>query len=158
LVYFGKVKFRLGIPGGLVAVSIGTGLAGATHTRITPPPTQKIGVHAPLPVAADLIDAFPAGDLLKYLSLIVPMGVFTLVGSLQNIEAAEAAGDSYPTAPSLVANGLGTMAAALFGSCFPTTTYIGHPGWKAMGARAGYSILNGIFFTIVCLVGVLGHI
>jgi AGZA family xanthine/uracil permease-like MFS transporter len=158
LVYFGKVKFRLGIPGGLVAVAVGTALAWATHTGITPAPTEPVAFHAPLPVAADLIDAFRAGYLLKYLSVIVPMGVFTLVGSLQNIEAAEAAGDSYPTAPSLVANGLGTMAAALFGSCFPTTIYIGHPGWKAMGARAGYSVFNGVFFTIVCLAGVLGHI
>src|SRR5207249_9137311 len=94
----------------------------------------------------------------KYLSVIVPMGVFTLVGSLQNIEAAEAAGDLYPTAPSLAANGIGTMAAALFGSCFPTTIYIGHPGWKALGARAGYSTLNGLFFTVVCLFGLLGYI
>src|SRR5947209_14017060 len=27
-----------------------------------------------------------------------------------------------------------------------------------MGARAGYSILNGLFFTGVCLAGVLGYI
>ena len=43
------------------------------------------------------------------------------------------------TGPSRAANGLGTVVAALFGSCFPTTVYIGHPGWKALGARAGYS-------------------
>src|SRR5207237_4266671 len=34
----------------------------------------------------------------------------------------------------------------------------GHPGWKALGARAGYSVLNGVFFTVVCLGGVLGHL
>src|SRR5437899_4988369 len=55
-------------------------------------------------------------------------------------------------------NGVSTLAAAAFGSCFPTTIYIGHPGWKAMGARAGYSTLNGLFFTAVCLFGLLGHI
>ena len=33
-------------------------------------------------------------------------------GSLQNIESAEAAGDSFPTRPSLAWNGLGTVAAA----------------------------------------------
>ena len=42
-------------------------------------------------------------------------------------------------------NGLGSVAAAFFGSPFPTTIYIGHPGWKALGARAGYSVLNGAF-------------
>ena len=50
------------------------------------------------------------------------------------------------------------LAAALFGSCFPTTIYIGHPGWKAMGARAGYSVLNALFFTVVCLTGTLAWI
>jgi len=76
-----------------------------------------------------------------------------VLGSLQNIESAEAAGDSYPALPSLAANGIGTVAAALFGSCFPTTIYIGHPGWKGLGARSGYSILNGVFFTVVALLG-----
>jgi AGZA family xanthine/uracil permease-like MFS transporter len=46
----------------------------------------------------------------------------------------------------------------VFGSCFPTTIYIGHPGWKAMGARAGYSVLNGVFVTVVCLTGTLSYI
>ena len=86
------------------------------------------------------------------------MSLFNLVGSLQNIESAEAAGDGYATAPSLAANGLGTLAAAAFGSCFPTTIYIGHPGWKAMGARAGYSILNAAFVTGVCLTGTVAQI
>ncbi|OYW17490.1 MAG: permease, partial [Planctomycetales bacterium 12-60-4] len=42
------------------------------------------------------------------------------------------------------------------GSCFPTTIYIGHPGWKGLGARAGYSTLNGIVITILCLTGTVG--
>ena len=50
-------------------------------------------------------------------------------------------------------NGIGTIAAACFGSCFPTTIYIGHPGWKAMGARAGYSVLNAAFMTVLCITG-----
>jgi len=61
--------------------------------------------------------------------------------------AAEAAGDTYPTRPSLAANGPGTLVAAAFGSCFPTTIYIGHPGWKALGARAGYSTPGGPAFS-----------
>ena len=86
------------------------------------------------------------------------MGLFNVVASLQNIESAEAAGDSYPMTGSLAVNGLGSFAAALFGSCFPTTIYIGHPGWKALGARAGYSVANGAFVTIVCLTGSLAFI
>src|SRR5205823_4058164 len=100
----------------------------------------------------------PRAALLSTLAGISPRGLFSLIGSLQNVESAEAAGDPYPTTPSLAMNGVSTLAAASFGSCFPTTIYIGHPGWKALGARAGYSTLNGLFFTVVCLGGVLGYI
>ncbi|MBK9753318.1 MAG: NCS2 family permease [Nannocystis sp.] len=159
LVYFGRVRFRGGVPGGLVAVALGTLLAWITGVApVGAMPTQSQGLQLPLPVLGELFAAI-RGDLLwSYLAVIVPMGIFNVVGSLQNIEAAEAAGDSYPTRPSLVVNGLGTLAAAAFGSCFPTTIYIGHPGWKAMGARAGYSILSGVFVTIVCLTGSLAYI
>jgi AGZA family xanthine/uracil permease-like MFS transporter len=95
----------------------------------------------------------PVSDWIGYVSVIVPMGLFNVMGSLQNIESAEAAGDRYHTGASLGANGVGTIAAACFGSCFPTTIYIGHPGWKGLGARAGYSTLNGLAVTSICLTG-----
>lgn len=156
LTYFGGVRFKGGIPGGLVAVGLGTALAWATGLAPVGQHPTFTGIHLPIPVVGDLLRSLPY--LLPYFSVIVPMGLFNLIGSLQNIESAEAAGDSYPTAPSLAVNGLGSVAAALFGSTFPTTIYIGHPGWKAMGARAGYSVLNGVFATIVCLTGTLAHI
>ena len=159
LTYYGGVRFRGGIPGGFVAVAVGTviawglGLAPDTTASLSPPHWLP-----PVLVIEDLVDALQAGYFLTYLPIILPMGIFNLIGSLQNIESAEAAGDPYPTGPSLMVNGLGTLAAAAFGSPFPTTIYIGHPGWKALGARAGYSILNAVFFVIICLAGVLGSI
>jgi AGZA family xanthine/uracil permease-like MFS transporter len=81
------------------------------------------------------------------------MGLFNVIGSLQNLDSAAAAGDDYPTVPSLLANGVGTLLGAGFGSPFPTTIYIGHPGWKALGARIGYSVINGVFFTLIGLTG-----
>lgn len=159
LVYFGRLKFKGGLPGGLVAVALGTLIAWLTGIApVGEAPAHGHGLQVPLPVLGPLIDALTGDMLWAYLAVIVPMGVFNVVGSLQNIEAAEAAGDPFPTTPSLAMNGLGTLAAALFGSCFPTTIYIGHPGWKAMGARAGYSILNGVFATLVCLTGTLAYI
>ena len=59
-----------------------------------------------------------------------------IIGSLQCIESAEAAGDSFPTRPSLLANGVGSIVASCLGSPFATTLYIGHPGWKALGRWA----------------------
>jgi AGZA family xanthine/uracil permease-like MFS transporter len=158
LVYFGRLRFKGGIPGGLVAVALGTGLAWALGVAPVGAAPAGVGLHIPVPVIGDLIEAFQAGYAWTYLGVILPMGLFNVVGSLQNLESAEAAGDRFPTVPSLAANGLGTVLAALFGSCFPTTIYIGHPGWKALGARAGYSWLNGIFLTVVVLTGSLGWI
>jgi AGZA family xanthine/uracil permease-like MFS transporter len=159
LVYFGRVRFRGGLPGGLVAVGLGTAIAWLTGVApVGPEPATRLGWFPPLPLFGELGEAFNAGHGAAYFSVILPMGLFTIIGSLQNIESAEASGDRFATAPSLAMNGLGTVAAALFGSCFPTTIYIGHPGWKAMGARAGYSILNAVFFSVVALTGTLAHI
>src|SRR5207244_4845111 len=131
--------------GTLLSWMIGIAPAGAA-----PPPPS---FHFPVPIVGELIAALSGGHLLPYLSVIVAMGLYNVLGSLQNIESAEAAGDPYETRPSLMINGVGSIFAALFGSTFPTTIYIGHPGWKALGARVGYSVLNGAFITIICLTG-----
>lgn len=158
LTYFGRVRFRGGLPGGLVAVALGTAIAWITGIAPTGQlPAGGAGFFPPVPVLGGLL-ATLGQDTVAYLSVILPMGLFNVVGSLQNIESAEAAGDSYETRSSLAVNGIGTLAGALFGSCFPTTIYIGHPGWKAMGARAGYSVLNGVFFALVGLTGTLSYI
>ncbi len=159
LTFFGRVRFRWGLPGGLVAVGLGTALAFATGIApVGGAPAAGAGFYPPLLAAGALFEGLGEGVLWASLAVIIPMGLFNLVGSLQNIESAEASGDSFRSGPSLAVNGVGSMAAALFGSCFPTTIYIGHPGWKAMGARAGYSVLNGLFFTVICLSGLVAHV
>ena len=158
LTYFGRVRFKGGIPGGLVAVSLGTLLAWLGGVAPVGDYPAATAWHWPVLVLGELFDSLRADYLLSYLSVILPMGLFNLVGSLQNIESAEAAGDRYSTRASLLVNGLGSLAACAFGSCFPTTIYIGHPGWKALGARAGYSVLNGVFASFICLSGTLGLI
>jgi AGZA family xanthine/uracil permease-like MFS transporter len=152
--YFGKVQFPL--PGGLLAVLLGVALAWGTGL-VTWDSTKfaaaaaPIGFYFPGLFLGELWQSRTV--LVEYLSIILPMGLFNLVGSIQNLESAEAAGDIYPAIPALVTNGLGSVFAAVFGSCFPTTIYIGHPGWKALGARVGYSIANGIIMAILCLSG-----
>jgi AGZA family xanthine/uracil permease-like MFS transporter len=89
----------------------------------------------------------------RYFSVIFPRALFNVIGSLQHLESAEAAGDRYDTRSSLLVNGFGSIVAACLGNPFPTTIYIGHPGWKAMGARWGYSLLNGVVITLLCLIG-----
>ncbi|MCC7491536.1 MAG: hypothetical protein IT204_04275 [Fimbriimonadaceae bacterium] len=157
LTYFGRVRFRGGLPGGLVAVLLGTALAWATGLLRDQAAPAAVGLSLPqfcLPQAF----AIDWSQAATYCSVILPMGLFNVLGSLQNIESAEAAGDLYPTAPALAVNGLGTLSAAVCGSCFPTTIYIGHPGWKALGARAGYSVLTGLVLTLLILTGTLSYL
>lgn len=154
--YFSKFRFPFGLPGGLVAVVVGSMLAWALGAmKGGYDGTEGIGLHIPKFAGASILEILKSGFLLRYLSIIVPMGLFNVIGSLQNIESAEAGGDRYNTFSSLAANGIGSIAAAFFGSPFPTTIYIGHPGWKALGARWGYSIINGVFVTLLCLTGTI---
>lgn len=158
LTYAGRIRLPFGVPGGFVAVLVGVGLAwlfrALGYPYFEPPPeTYAFGVHPPVPVPGDLLALLKSETGWKYLAIIFPMGLFNVIGSLQNLESAEAAGDRYETRPSLLANGIGTLVAGFFGSPFPTTIYIGHPAWKAMGARAAYSTLNGIVIALLCLIG-----
>ncbi len=154
--YFSGVRFPLGIPGGLIAIVVGTGLAwalGYMDNESFVNNDRFLHFSPPHLCVGSMIDLIHSKYVLQYISIIVPMGVFNVVGSLQNLESAEAAGDKYDSFPSLLTNGIGSIIASIFGSCFPTTIYIGHPGWKAIGARTGYSILNGIFVAIICFSG-----
>ncbi len=166
---FSRTRFPLGLPGGLVAVVLGTLCGWLLPTHLSgvelsganiAAAWEQRGLFLPIFCGGDVWAVFhgPPQEWLGYLSVIVPMGLFNVIGSLQNIESAEASGDEFGTFSSLAANGIGTIAAALFGSCFPTTIYIGHPGWKALGARAGYSTLNGLVITLICLTGTISLI
>lgn len=149
-----------GLPGGLVAVLTGVALAWGLRLLglpvFDPPAAQyELALYLPTPVPSDLLAPLSSERGWRYLAIIFPMGLFNIIGSLQNLESAEAAGDRYETRPSLLANGAGTLLAAGFGSPFPTTIYIGHPAWKAMGARVGYSVIDGLVIGLLCLIGAM---
>ncbi len=160
LQYIGHMSLPKDVPAGLVAVVLGTLLAWGLGRMDTAMLVNAMHVQLQLPrlFVADLMETTFSTYIITYLPVIIPMGLFNLLGSLQNLESADAAGDHYPVKSSLAMNGLGTMAAACFGSVFPTTIYIGHPGWKKMGAGAGYSIANGVAITLLCLLGLVGFI
>ncbi len=164
LTYFGEVKFKipvinLEIPGGLLAIFLGTVLAWLTglntwDTNQLSTALEPVSLHLPRFTIGALWQEKEV--LISYFSIILPMGLVNVVGSLQNLESAEAAGDKYPSIPCMVVDGVGTIVAAIFGSCFPTTIYIGHPGWKEMGARVGYSWLNAVIMAFLCVSGTVG--
>ena len=158
--YIGRLRLPWGLPSGLVGIAAGTLLAWGLGRMDVSLLSELATLQLQLPTL--YIDALLGGTLSSYmimfLPVIVSMGLFNLLGSLQNLESAEAAGDRYPVKSALAVNGIGTITGACFGSVFPTTIYIGHPGWKAMGAGAGYSIANGVVITLLCLLGWVGFI
>lgn len=157
--YFSRAKLPLRIPAGLYALVFGGAIAwgtGAMDGGALARSLEGVAVYIPSPAVAELVQGF--GDILPYLGIAIPMGILSFFGTLQNIESAVAAGDEFPATPALAMNGIGTMVGALFGSPFPTTVYIGHPGWKALGARSGYSVINGAVMTVICMTGLIGVI
>ena len=161
--YFGGVRPKWGIPGGLVILSVGTIMAWTLYHLGFPTvvPSSEFtleyfGLHLP---QLEVFRVFSSAELIvEFLPIVIPFGFIFLIGSLQNIEAAAAAGDSYSPRPLLLMNGVGSLSAAFFGSPFPTSIFLGHPGYKRIGARAGYSTINAIVWTVVCLTGTLSVI
>jgi len=95
----------------------------------------------------------------KHLGIIlvtaIPFGIYDLVEAMDNVESAAVAGDSFPTTRVLTADGVVSLIGCLFGNPFINAVYIGHPGWKAMGGRIGYSAATGIMVILLCWFGTI---
>src|SRR5262249_50644044 len=81
------------------------------------------------------------------------LGIYNFTEGMNNVESAAAAGDDYSLRQILFADGIGAVVGACLGSPFPPAVYIGHPGWKAVGGRIGYSLATGIVIALVCFLG-----
>lgn len=81
---------------------------------------------------------------LQYLPVALPLALATIVGGIDCTESAAHAGDEYSTGPIIAADGFATLVGGLFGGVIQSTAYIGHPAYKAMGARAGYTFLTAL--------------
>ena len=82
----------------------------------------------------------------------IPFGIYDLVEAMDNVESAAVAGDSFPTTRVLTADGVVSLIGCLMGNPFINAVYIGHPGWKAMGGRIGYSAATGVMVIVLVLV------
>jgi len=93
---------------------------------------------------------------LPYLPLAIPFALATVIGGVDNAESAAAAGDDYRARDILLVEGGATLLAALFGGVLQNTPYIGHPAYKRMGCRAGYTLATGIFLGLGAMAGLIG--
>jgi AGZA family xanthine/uracil permease-like MFS transporter len=157
--YAGRVRWPLGLPTGFIAVVVGimaAWLLRAFNIVPTPAwPTSHLGFYPPLPMIGGVFALLGDERVWRYAGVFIPMAVLNVVGSIQNLESAEAAGDKFDTRSSLLANGISAVVGVFFGNPFAPTIYIGHPGWKALGARVGYSVMNAVAVTAICLIGAI---
>jgi len=155
--YGSKLKLPWRLPPALVAIGVGAALVAilrALHLYNAPMPAMpKPGLY--LPHAVNVLALLRERAWWGYLAIILPLSALDTLGSLLILESIKCEGDDYATRPSLLMNGVGTLAAACLGSPFPTTLYLGHAAHKANGARAGYSTLNGLVTVALCCTGVL---
>jgi AGZA family xanthine/uracil permease-like MFS transporter len=94
-------------------------------------------------------------QVLGYLPLALPFAIVTVVGGIDNTESARAAGDAYHTRDILLTEALATIVAGTCGGVVQNTPYIGHPAYKAMGARAGYTLATGLVIGAGAAIGVV---
>jgi AGZA family xanthine/uracil permease-like MFS transporter len=155
------VRLPFGIPGGLAAIVVGTALGWASYawfgwTGLNPTQVgdsfKQFGIHLPqfsTQVISGLSNAAPL------LATAIPLGVYNFTEGMNNVESASAAGDSYNLRYILLADGLGAVVGSFLGSPFPPAVYIGHPGWKAVGGRIGYSLATGVVIALICFTGLV---
>jgi adenine/guanine/hypoxanthine permease len=154
-----NVRLPGGIPGGLAAVLVGI-LLGWLATAVgwsdymKPAEVTKsfaqFGLHLPW-LSSDVWAGLR--DVAPLLATAIPLGIYNFTEAMNNVESAAAAGDNYNLRKVLLADGVGAIVGAMLGSPFPPAVYIGHPGWKSVGGRIGYSLATGVVIGLVCFLG-----
>ena len=152
-----RLRLPFGAPGVFVAVVLGSalyyllgplGLLGQAYAA----PSFSFNPALPWPTLA-FLNGFP--EVWRYLPIAIPFGILTVVGGINTTASARAAGDAYRTRDILLVEAFSTLVAGLAGGVVQSTPYIGHPAYKAMGARAGYTLAAGLFIGLGGFLGVI---
>jgi AGZA family xanthine/uracil permease-like MFS transporter len=161
--WFGGVRYFKGIPAGLVAIGVGSliawgGLAlglefGGMSLDKLGASFASFGFSIPLPAFGHVFGGFEF--LAVILVTAIPFGIYDLVECMDNVESAEASGDHFPTTRVITVDGVVSLIGCCLGNPFINAVYIGHPGWKAIGGRIGYSAATGVMVLIMSWFGIL---
>jgi adenine/guanine/hypoxanthine permease len=163
LSWFGGVTYFRNLPAGLIAIAVGMIIAwgsnlfgvgiGGLSVKGLSDAFANFGFSVPIPAFNYVFSGF------EFLGIIlvtaIPFGIYDLVEAMDNVESAEAAGDDYPTTRVLTADGVVSLIGCLMGNPFINAVYIGHPGWKAMGGRIGYSAATGLMVVALSWFGLI---
>ncbi len=159
------IPFPLRIPGALAALAAG-GLLYAAGTAAGWLPVREQAMVDPAAalwptewlaaLRCEWLEAF--NDTLKYLPIVIPFALGTVVGGIDCTESAAAAGDEYHTGRIIAVEGLATVIAGACGGVIQTTPYIGHPAYKAMGGRAAYTLATAVVIGAAGLTGSFAYL
>ncbi len=160
-----QIRFPFRVPGALAGLLVGAAiyygmdaanlLGYESHVAFDPAkallPTGWYSVFS-----FEWIAAFP--DTVKYLPVVIPFALATVVGGIDCTESAATVGDEFNTNHVIGVEALATLAAAVCGGVIQTTPYIGHPAYKAMGGRALYTLLTALFIGGAGVLGYVGYL
>ncbi len=155
--WYGGVRFPGNLPGGLVAIAVGTVLAWLSFSfgwgfgNVSPDAVSSSVSSLGFSFAWFEFGNLWAGreHLLIVVVTAIPFGVYDFIEAMDNVESASAAGDEYSVREAIGAEGIISLIGTLMGSPFANAVYIGHPGWKSIGGRVGYSIATGVMVLVL---------
>lgn len=139
---FGGYLFPKKIPPLVVAI-VG-GIIYAFCLGRTSVDFSGVGFYIPNPVNSiqHLINGFTV--VVPYLTIVIPVEIYNFIETMDNVEAANAAGDNYNVRETQFADGICTMISAICGGVIPNTVWLGHAGLKKSHAGIGYSLVSGL--------------
>jgi AGZA family xanthine/uracil permease-like MFS transporter len=159
------IPFPGRLPGALAALLVGCAIHALGTTTGWIPAVDHAGLDAGAalwPTAwmsalrLEWLEAWP--DTVRYLPIVIPFALATVVGGIDCTESAAAAGDEYHTGRIIAVEAVATLVAGACGGVIQTTPYIGHPAYKAMGGRAAYTLATALVVGGAGLTGTFAYI
>lgn len=164
-----RIPFPFKVPGALASLLVAGSMfyvmkyvafagAGEISSETGFDPQQGIGPYEWLSaVSFSWVPVLFTEEFLNYLPIIIPFALCTVVGGIDCTESAAAAGDEYDTGQVVGIEAVATIIAACCGGVIQSTPYIGHPAYKAMGARSAYVLATALFVGAAGVIGFFGY-
>lgn len=157
MLYFGEVRTGW-MPKSAIVALAGVVLGWADGVA-TPEALQEAALQVkPWGVSTGFDALGDWSNVGDYIGTVFPVALAAAAGTLMNVLSAQQAGENYGVTETMIADGVGTMIGAIFGTPFGTSVYIGFPAYKKMEAGIIYSLLNCVLYFFFAVFGVFALI